>query len=82
MLELIFTTLYCLIGLALISMGISLMQEQVSAKVEWIAGKIFLFLSEKKLLHIYLQKIYVDVTIFQGKLAFLDPKKIKLNVIF
>ena len=40
MLELIFTTIYCFIGLALISMGISLMQEQVTSKVEWFAGVI------------------------------------------
>ena len=42
MLELIFTTIYCFIGLALISMGISLMQEQVTSKVEWFAGESFL----------------------------------------
>jgi hypothetical protein len=32
MMELIFTVIYCLIGLALISMGISLMQDQVLSK--------------------------------------------------
>ena len=55
MLELIFTTIYCFIGLALISMGISLMQEQVTSKVEWFAGVIHLkiyFLSAIEILKI------------------------------
>ena len=35
-----FTTIYCLLGLALISMGISLMSEQVLAKADWLASEI------------------------------------------
>ena len=35
-----FTTLYCFGGLALISMGLSLMQEQVMAKASWLANEI------------------------------------------
>ena len=43
---LIFTTVYCLLGLALISMGISLMSEQVLAKAEWLASEIGMTVSK------------------------------------
>ncbi|TRY77873.1 hypothetical protein TCAL_12278 [Tigriopus californicus] len=35
--KLIFTTCYCLLGLALIAMGISLMQESITQKAGWMA---------------------------------------------
>lgn len=40
MAKLFFSAIYCLFGLALISMGISLMQEQVMAKASWLAGEV------------------------------------------
>lgn len=36
-LKMLFTTFYCLFGLALIAMGISLMQESIEAKAGWFA---------------------------------------------
>ena len=38
--KLTFTTAYCFVGLALISMGISLMQEQLVAKARWTQDKM------------------------------------------
>ena len=54
MLELIFTTFYCLIGLALISMGISLMQEQVTAKAKWVAGELGMVETEEDRIQRYI----------------------------
>ena len=58
--ELFFTTLYCLIGLALISMGISLMQEQVAAKAKWVAGELGMTETEEDRIHRYILTKFPD----------------------
>lgn len=60
MLELIFTTFYCLIGLALISMGISLMQEQVTAKAKWVAGELGMVETEEDRIQRYIMTKFPD----------------------
>ena len=60
MLELIFTAIYCLIGLALISMGISLMQEQVTAKAKWVAGELGMVETEEDRIQRYIMTKFPD----------------------
>ena len=58
--ELIFTVIYCLIGLALISMGISLMQDQVLSKADWLAAEVGMKETEEDRIERYILTKFPD----------------------
>ena len=60
MMELIFTVIYCLIGLALISMGISLMQDQVLSKADWLASEVGMKETEEDRIERYILTKFPD----------------------